>query len=69
MTNRFISTDENDINFTQCVECRHYHDNSENFSCKAFPNGIPEDILNGDFDHREEYPHDNGIRFEPMEAG
>lgn len=32
--------------------------------CAAFPDGIPEDIYPGGFDHRREYPGDHGIRFE-----
>ncbi len=34
-------------------------------TCLAFPDGIPDEILEGDFDHRYHYPGDNGIRFAP----
>ena len=34
-------------------------------SCKAFPVKIPQEIFTGLFDHREPYPGDNGIRWEP----
>jgi hypothetical protein len=29
--------------------------------------GHPQSVLEGEFDHRELYPGDNGIRFEPSE--
>ena len=31
--------------------------------CDAFPDGVPDAIFLGGFDHREEYPGDGGIRF------
>ena len=56
-----------------CLHCIHYHEEDfENFSCDAFPDGIPEDIVMCEFDHNTPYPNsknptDNGIQFEPIE--
>lgn len=33
--------------------------------CKAFPEGIPNEILTGDFIHTIQYSGDGGIRFTP----
>jgi hypothetical protein len=50
----------------QCPNCKHLSE-GENLSCDAFPAGIPQEILTGEFDHTNEYPGDNGIRFEPID--
>lgn len=47
-----------------CFDCKHY---LEGLKCKAFPAGIPEEILDGENDHRKPYPGDNGILFEQNE--
>ena len=50
----------------QCQECKHFVLYSP--SCKAFSEGIPKDILDGEFDHTEKYSdQDNDIVFEPKE--
>lgn len=48
----------------QCESCIHY---KNFFRCNAFPEypGIPREIDNMRFDHRNPYPGDNGIRWEP----
>ena len=50
------------IGLPQCVGCVHYHFKS--WTCDAFPKGIPEAIIDGDFDHNKPYKGDKGIRFE-----
>jgi hypothetical protein len=48
-----------------CFYCKHRYDLLAR-TCRAFPRGIPKDIWNGENDHRERYPGDNGVRFEPF---
>jgi hypothetical protein len=46
-----------------CWKCKHLQ---EIHSCAAFPeeDGIPEEIWNGENDHRQPYPGDQGIQWE-----
>lgn len=44
----------------QCVNCQHFRLLQ---TCRAFPDGIPEPIMLGDFNHEEAYDGDNGILF------
>lgn len=53
----------------QCIRCIHLDESpATGMVCTAFRDGIPTAILTGDHDHREPYPGDNGIRFEPVEG-
>lgn len=45
-----------------CLACKHKIIGTH--TCPAFPAGIPNEITFGDFDHRNEYPGDHGVRFE-----
>ena len=45
-----------------CEYCIHYTGAGR---CKAFPTSIPLSIAMGSYDHRNPWPGDNGIRFEP----
>jgi len=47
-----------------CHSCKHYHDFSYPPTCKAFPEGIPDDILDGKDDHTQPVRGDRGIRYE-----
>ncbi|SFT73294.1 hypothetical protein SAMN02910340_02084 [Methanosarcina thermophila] len=49
-----------------CFECKHFIDEEGPMRCEAFPDGIPEDIVLGDNDHKKPYPRDNGIQFEHL---
>ena len=47
-----------------CLRCAKYRNG---LKCDAFPERIPTDILRSRHDHREPYPGDNGVRFEPVD--
>jgi hypothetical protein len=52
-----------------CMSCRFFDHKvleADGFVCKAFPEGIPDEILMSDFDHRTPYPGDNDIQFKPI---
>lgn len=56
----------------QCFDCRHFDEDwaigtdSPYYKCRAFEK-IPDKILLNEHDHKEPYPGDNGIRFEPKD--
>ena len=49
----------------QCLNCARFWLSG---GCEAFPSGIPEEILRGEFDHTRPYPGDNGLRYVPLKA-
>lgn len=59
----------------ECLECKHLDlasakrgpDAPRVPRCKAFPRGIPDEIYFEGRSHREPYPGDKGIRFEPKD--
>jgi len=49
----------------QCEYCKHLQ---KGVKCKAFPNGIPEEIRLNKHDHKYPYKGDHGIQFEPIDS-
>lgn len=56
------------INFNLiCNSCKHYHiEDVKRNTCDAFPDGIPDEIWRGDNAHKNPYPGDHGIQYEPI---
>ncbi len=51
-----------------CLKCAHLYrarGGKSDWTCTAYPTGIPEEILVMKVDHRKPYRGDHGIRFEP----
>ena len=57
------------MKFYNCLICENYIGKKAGIKkpiCKAFLDGIPNEILSGGNDHKEPFKGDNGIRFEPI---
>ena len=54
----------------QCASCKHMHFDGKAMTgeCDAFK-FIPNVMIGLDHDHRQPYPGDNGIRWEPKSPG
>ena len=50
----------------KCYTCKNIIIDKGDPRCKAFPEGIPDDILTWEFPHTKKYPgQENSILFEP----
>ena len=54
-----------------CLWCPRLHGRDEGpmpaeLSCDAYPESIPDKIVNNEVDHREPVKGDSGLRFEPI---
>jgi hypothetical protein len=62
------------VSFTICLGCARFRQGERPSdvvaaglvgpSCEAFPEGIPDDVIRGGFDHRRRHAGDGGVRFE-----
>ena len=48
---------------TQIITCPNCINYLGDLTCKAFPKGIPDEILLGNEDHTKPYPGDRGFQF------
>ena len=55
------------LTVSQCTFCTHRSPDAT--KCKAFPSGIPTELLYNDHDHTLPYEGDNGIRYQAVELG
>jgi hypothetical protein len=51
-----------------CYDCKHFNrrESWRWFKCKAYPDGIPDEIIESEVDHTKPHKGDNGIQFEPI---
>lgn len=65
MSSRFVSEGDDLKILASCGNCKHKTLGAA--TCKAYPRGIPREILRGEVKHISPYPGDNGIQFESIE--
>ena len=52
--------------FSQCLDCKNFIEKNRDgvFICKAFPNGIPDEVFWNEVNHTENIDGDNGFKYE-----
>ncbi len=61
-TQRYTDWDEQTLDLAACITCKHKHNDGP--TCDAFPDGIPNDVLDGRNPHTEPIEGDGGIVWE-----
>jgi len=56
-----------ELKLSQCAYC--VHKDKSGATCTAFPDGIPEDILDNEVIHDKPYPGDHGVLYEQCPGG
>ena len=54
--------------FSQCLDCKNFIGKKDNntFHCKAYPDGIQEDVFWNKINHEKNIEGDNGYKFESL---
>lgn len=52
------------IIFPMCSWCNRFNGYEPIMTCRAYPEGIPQEIINNLVDHRKPYKGDHGIQYE-----
>ena len=55
------------LTVSQCTFCTHR--SPDGTKCRAFPKGIPVEILFNEHDHSTAYQGDNGVLYQPVQLG
>ena len=51
-----------------CMVCKHFRREAPGLTCEAFPEGIPDEIIQSAHDHRTPWDRDGGIQFEKTDS-
>lgn len=50
-----------------CLNCKNFNKTVDDFTCSAYPEGIPMAIIQSSADHRLPLSGDNGIHYDPID--
>lgn len=50
-----------------CLMCTRFRESGTGMTCDAYPEGIPNVIIDSAVDHREPYEGDHGLQFEAID--
>lgn len=64
---KFTDIELEDMQSPICNDCIHFNRQSLTPKCKAYPQGIPIQIIRNIVSHKKSFIGDNGIRFKKIE--